>query len=62
MQGDKYLLEWCKEVTSEYDNVKISDWTRSWKDGLAMWYVFSFTTLFPLTLTVVRLSTRCGQT
>jgi spectrin beta len=29
------LLYWCKKVTRPYDNVKIDNFTTSWKDGLA---------------------------
>lgn len=29
------LLEWCKEVTKDYSNVKITNLTTSWRNGLA---------------------------
>ncbi|EPR79227.1 Alpha-actinin [Spraguea lophii 42_110] len=29
------ILNWCRAVTAEYDNVDIKDFTKSWKDGLA---------------------------
>uniref|UniRef100_A0A1I8P0J3 EH domain-binding protein 1 n=1 Tax=Stomoxys calcitrans TaxID=35570 RepID=A0A1I8P0J3_STOCA len=29
------LLEWCKEVTKEYPNVKVTNLTTSWRNGMA---------------------------
>jgi hypothetical protein len=29
------LLEWAKNCTMEYDNVKVTNFTTSWKDGIA---------------------------
>ena len=28
------LLSWCQRNTIEYDNVKLTDLSKSWKDGL----------------------------
>eukprot|EP01091_Cochliopodium_minus_P017909 TRINITY_DN713_c0_g1_i1.p1 TRINITY_DN713_c0_g1~~TRINITY_DN713_c0_g1_i1.p1 ORF type:complete len:717 (+),score=266.06 TRINITY_DN713_c0_g1_i1:66-2153(+) len=33
--GKKALLEWCQKRLSKYGNVKVNDFTHSWKDGLA---------------------------
>ncbi|RMZ96080.1 dystrophin-like isoform X1 [Brachionus plicatilis] len=32
---EKALLKWCQDSTKDYPGVKISDFTTSWKDGLA---------------------------
>ncbi|XP_068145607.1 EH domain-binding protein 1 isoform X5 [Drosophila tropicalis] len=29
------LLEWCKEITKEYPNVKVTNLTTSWRNGMA---------------------------
>nr|XP_016929622.1 EH domain-binding protein 1 isoform X4 [Drosophila suzukii] len=29
------LLEWCKEVTKDYNNVKVTNLTTSWRNGMA---------------------------
>ena len=29
------LLEWCKEVTKDYPNVKVTNLTTSWRNGMA---------------------------
>jgi len=29
------LLEWCKEVTQEYQGVKVTNLTTSWRNGMA---------------------------
>jgi hypothetical protein len=29
------LLEWCKEVTREYQGVKVTNLTTSWRNGMA---------------------------
>ncbi|XP_052832324.1 dystrophin isoform X2 [Octopus bimaculoides] len=32
---EQMLLEWCKEITKDYDKVELKNFTTSWKDGLA---------------------------
>ena len=31
----KSLLDWCKEVTSDYKGVKVTNLTTSWRNGMA---------------------------
>ena len=35
ISGKKGLLLWCQRVTKEYENVKINNFDKSWKTGLA---------------------------
>lgn len=35
-QGQEALLLWCQTVTKDYKEVKITNWTSSWRDGKAL--------------------------
>ncbi|VDL63910.1 unnamed protein product [Hymenolepis diminuta] len=32
---DERLLAWCQDVTQSYDGINITNYTSSWRDGLA---------------------------
>jgi len=35
------LLDWCIEVTRGYQGIKLTNWTTSWRNGLAFCAIIS---------------------